>query len=155
MKKIFFIMSLMLLTVATKATRVQAIHLHAGDGSEMTLTLSQTLVITFDENRLIATDDGEEVSIPLDGLNWNFEDVNTAIQQPRSNSQQPRMDGNTLLFQNLPRGTNVIVSTLDGKLLSEQKVTTEGQSMSVNMADMPRGIYIVRAGKYSMKFIKK
>lgn len=53
-------------------------------------------------------------------------------------------------------GTNghVTVATIDGKVV-EAEVTVDGGKQIVRVDNLPKGIYIVHAGKSSFKFVKR
>lgn len=53
-------------------------------------------------------------------------------------------------------GTNerVVVATIDGKIV-EADITVDGGKQVVRVDNLPKGIYVIRAGKNSFKFVKR
>ena len=72
MKKIFIMMSILLLTLTATAKRVQYLCLTASDGTEAKLALSESLIISFDNGNMIATDGTQTVQFDVNTLNISY-----------------------------------------------------------------------------------
>ena len=119
--------------------------------------LSDEPETTFSEGMLWLKTDKVSVSYPLtDVLRYTFEGVMTAIESPtiRPGEMRFRQSKDAMAFEGLPNGTLLEVYSLDGKKLSTVKAQ-DGQQTIISLANHPSGIYIVKMGDASFKFVKQ
>jgi len=151
MKKILSILSLLLIAVAAQAQYIKSINLWTDDGTNVTFNLSRSLVIRFDENNLIASDNQQQISISLDKVKINYSNYASAIDTPEA-SQGPSFENGTLVFRGLQASQTVRVYSLDGKLLMTAPANEE---VVLPLSALPKGTSIIQAGQYSMKYHRK
>ena len=154
MKKIFIMMSILLLTLTATAKRVQYLCLTASDGTEAKLALSESLIISFDNGNMIATDGTQTVQFDVNTLNISYEDGDpSAINEVTDDkNDKPRFQKNTISFDNLPSGTPVQVYSADGRLQSVVKAN--GGITTIHLEQLKKGTNLIKAGKYSIKYLK-
>lgn len=152
MKKLFFTLSLLLLSVVASAQYTKSIHLWADDSTDVMFALSRTMTIRFDDGQLIASDGKQSITISLDKVKMEYstEDV-TAIDAPQA-QQGPSLEDGAIVFRGMKAGQQIRVYSLDGKLLMTVPVGNDGKQVSIALSTLPKGICIIQAGKYSMKY---
>ena len=118
----------------------------------MTLNLSRSLAIRFDSENLIASDGGQTLTVSLDKVKMEYstESSTAGIETP----EQPirYMKDGTIVFQGLRHGEPVRVYATDGRLLMTLPCVGDGTSVSVALSSLPKGVCVIQAGKYSMKY---
>ncbi len=65
----------------------------------------------------------------------------------------PTKTSNRLLLSGLKAGTEVCIFSVDGRLI--KKVTADGDSLCINVADIAKGTYVLRTKFSDVKFIKQ
>ena len=118
----------------------------------MTLNLSRSLAIRFDSENLIASDGGQTLTVSLDKVKMEYstESSTAGIETP----EQPirYMKDGTIVFHGLRHGEPVRVYATDGRLLMTLPCVGDGTSVSVALSSLPKGVCVIQAGKYSMKY---
>jgi hypothetical protein len=114
---------------------------------------------------LLASDNSETFSIICnDGriinnvVKANFEQVDaTGIENVKSPDQNVAVYStivdNNLIISGCQRGTEVYIYSVSGKLMKKQTVKDDGTNIFIG--DFSAGIYLLKAGSASVKFIKK
>lgn len=157
MKRLKFYLMLLVVVLATsaKAENVKYLVLNAG-GEETVVALADSPVMTISEGMLKVTVGGEEVlTASLENrLTYSFkEDGSTGIQEIQ-NEEAPRLERGHVYISNAQQGDIVRVFTIDGKLVSSQRIGDEGTA-DVDLTTLNKGLYIVKSAKTSIKVINK
>ena len=152
MKKLFFALSLLLLSMTASAQYTKSIRLSADDGTDVLLSLSHSLNIKFDNTNLIASDGGQTITISLDKVKMEYStDVATGIADVQEDRGYTIGDG-TITFQGLKAGQTVRVFSVDGKLMMTVPANNDGGKTSIELSTLPKGVSIIQAGKYNLKY---
>lgn len=117
-------------------------------------TLPET---TFENGQLVIKCEGQAaVYYQLENiLRYTYENVATGVDLlPSERSIEVSRDGDAVTYRNLPEGTAVSLYSAGGMLL-EQRKAGDGQSLTISVANRPSGIYIVKAGKETIKLMRK
>jgi len=138
MKKLLFLMAIMLMPmmsakVMADETEVYYLQVYDYSGAATEFALTDEPVIKIADNTLTVTAGSSELSASLEDVKYYKYSVNstTGIQSVESGVQVNNADAN--------------VYTINGIFVGK----------GVNIGALPKGIYILRAGKQSFKFIKK
>ena len=85
----------------------------------------------------------------------SFEEVNpTGVSLPeQKTAPQVVLDGDAVTLSGLAAGTSVGIYTVEGQELSQRTVT--GGETTMNIAGLPAGVYLLRTGKSTVKFMKR
>ena len=85
----------------------------------------------------------------------SFEEVNpTGVSLPeQKTAPQVVLDGDAVTLSGLAAGTSVGIYTVEGQELSQRTVT--GGETTMNIAGLPAGVYLLRTGKTTVKFMKR
>ena len=152
MKKMLITLGLVLFWATAQAQYTKSILLTTDDGTTVTLNLSRSLVIRFDAENLIASDGEQTLTVTLDKVKMEYstESSATGIETP----EQPisYMKDGTIVFQRLRHGEPVRVYSTSGRLLMTLPYDKDGTSVSINLSSLPKGVCVIQAGKYSMKY---
>lgn len=159
MKKFLILLAAMLSLTATRAMGdgPQRLVVWLTDGTKVTHDLSDQPETTFQDGALFLKTEKVSVSYPLEKVQrYTYEGSFPAIGIPpvKAGEVCVSQGNNGMRFDGLPAGTPLELYSPEGRLLSSQ-CAAEGQSTVVSVAGMPTGIYIIKAGEASYKFLKK
>lgn len=152
MKKLFFTLSLMLLSMAASAQYTKSIHLTTDDGMDVLLNLSRSLTIRFDGNNLVAVDGEQTITASLEHVKIEYATDAATAGIDEVQEQGHTIKNGIVTFQGLKAGQLVRVFSVDGKLLMTVPATDNGGKVSIPLSTLPAGVNIIQAGKYSLKY---
>lgn len=155
MKKLFLALALVLTSMAVQAQHTKSIRLTADDGTVVTLNLSRSLVIRFNAENLIASDGEQTLTVSIDKVKMEYSTESTATGIDTPTMPSHCLKDGTVVFQGLKPGEPVCVYSADGKLLATLPADESGSNVCVCLSAMPKGIYIIQAGKHSMKYVNR
>ena len=123
-------------------------------GKPVSFTLSDKPVISYLNNQLVVATSKETVEIPVGDISSIvFSGTSTAIHNLMSEGK-PQVKGGLAYFSDLKPGTLVYVFTSDGKNIAKVKADYNGTAQ-VSLSDFPKGVYLLKAGKQTIKIINK
>ena len=123
-------------------------------GKPVSFTLSDKPVISYLNNQLVVATSKETVEIPVGDISSIvFSGTSTAIHNLMS-EDKPQVKGGLVYFSDLKPGTLIYVFTSDGKNIAKVKADYSG-TVQVNLSEFPKGIYLIKAGKQTIKIINK
>ena len=157
MKKLKFLLMLLVVVLATsaKAETVKYLVLNAG-GEETVVALADNPVMTISEGMLKVTVGGEEVlSASLEnGLTYSFSENGTTAIEEIQNDEAPRLERGHVYISHAQQGDVVRVYTIDGKLAHSQRISDDGKA-DIDLTMLNKGLYIVKSAKTTIKVINK
>lgn len=145
MKKLLFLFSAALLMLASpiKAATTQTLIIN-GEPVEKVVTK-----ITFDGDLAVLTfSDATEISEDMGNVILRFSDSPTSIKNITTYQMNKVVDDN-LLIDGLADEATVIIYDASGK----DVITTNGSN--INVSGLKPGMYILKAGKQIVKFVKQ
>ena len=153
MKK--FLLSFVLLLVSVTVMVAEEVSAYITvNGSAVTKTMSE---ISFDQDDVvIAYSDGTSAKFS------KSDDIEITFNQPTSvEATQEALEtftyggivGDELVVSGIADGTSIVVYAINGVNVASGKVS--GDSARINVSGLTSGVYILRAGKNVVKFIKK
>ncbi len=122
------------------------------ENGENSFQVNQISEITFDtSNMIVHLADGSQQQLPLSGLNKMFfaQTGSQSIGSIALEAEKIRTVGGQLRLQ-LDEGEKAVVYNMKGTL-----VYTTNRSGSVQLDNLPKGIYIVRVGNTTKKILTK
>ena len=125
-------------------------------GEKVYYELASLPETTFENGLLKIKCEGFTFSYQLDNvLRYTYEGVgSTGIDLlPNEHAISVSREGNSVTYRNLPTGTTVSLYTANGMLI-EQRKAEAGQKLTLSVANRPSGVYIVKAGKETIKLMK-
>lgn len=146
-----FLLSVLAIVAGTAAAfcGVDALRIHTGDGNTFCFAFDKSPEISFDGNGLTVT------TADADAATFTFEQVTDFDfgEYEASGIGAPAVsaiwDGTTLSLSGLADGSAVRVYDLGGRLLLDKKASG---TFKLDRSALPRGIYILRAGDFTVKF---
>ena len=125
-------------------------------GEKTYFELNEMPETTFEDGLLVIRSSKASASFQLENiLRYTYEGVSpSAIDLlPSERAVIIAKDGDAVTFRNLPDGTSVSVYSANGMLV-EQRTVTAGQPLTISIAQHPAGVYVVKAGKETIKLMK-
>ena len=125
-------------------------------GEKTYFELNEMPETTFEDGLLVIRSSKASASFQLENiLRYTYEGVSpSAIDLlPSERAVIIAKDGDGVTFRNLPDGTSVSVYSANGVLV-EQRTATASQSLTISIAKRPAGVYVVKAGKETIKLMK-
>ena len=151
MKKLFFLITLMLLSSATHADGMVNLVIRQKTGYETILSLDSNPVISFDGEYMNVRNDFTSFSFSIDDIDQYSVSSTSDIKEMRS---KPSFSNGQVLINDLPKGTKAYIHSVDGKVISEIE-SDESGSVTFNFNSLPKGIYIVSAASTWFKISHK
>lgn len=127
------------------------------NGEKVYYLLSDQPETTFEDGLLvISTQSGTTVNYQLKNvLRYTYENVATGVDLlPSERSIEVSRDGDAVTYRNLPEGATVSLYSANGMLI-EQQTACDGQPLTISVSQRPSGVYIVKAGKETIKLLRK
>lgn len=159
MRKI--ILSLLLVASFGAAKAANTLTVLALDGSEAAkydVDATQRVDLTNPDSVVIVMADGTTAAFSADAFpRLRFTEVSTAIQAPTTATQSGKLrawaDGSTLFVAGTVAGERIGVFTISGALIANG-ATVDGITR-IGVGQLPKGVYVVKAGREAVKIIKK
>lgn len=132
------------------------------NGTKTEFALESFPVITIEDNNLVITHNGNQLTTALTGVqDYHFieKTVTTSISSVPSND--PKNEANTPQFSfsnaevsGLKAGARVAIYNLNGTQISSVTADGEGR-VALDLSSLPKGVYILRTPTKSFKFMNK
>ncbi len=155
-KKLFFIL-LSVMTLSQYAVAINGFWLDKRDGSTIGYLFDQDINISYTTTSVLLTANSVTVEYPFDDvIRMYFDDNVTGISNTTLTEKQQliRIIANGLELKGFNASTLVTVSDLAGRVALQHTTDTNGL-LYIRWYDLPRGVYVVRAGKTTIKFNNK
>ena len=151
MKKLLLIISL--ITIAGTATAQHMVVEKSVGGNEI-IALDNLRQITFDGTTVnIEQNDGARSNATMGDISRiYFRDFSTIEDLKKNEDLIEQLPGEKIAI-NCPAGTVVTIYSITGSLVLSTRIETEGGQISV--ANIPQGIYIVKANDRTAKFVRR
>ena len=138
-------------------TNTQRLVVWLKNGQKVYHDLTDEPETRFNNGMLMLSTAKVSISYPIaDVVRYTYEGTMTAINAPKVKPGEVRFSqGNDqMAFDGLTPGTQMQLYAPDGKLLRTQKAET-GKTAVVSLKGLPSGLYVVKIGDASYKFMKK
>lgn len=125
-------------------------------GEKVYYELASLPETTFEDGQLVIKCKGQAaVYYQLENvLRYTYEDVANGIDLlPNERSVDISREGDAVTFRNLAEGATVSLYAANGTLL-EIFTAKSGQRLTLSVGQHPAGVYIVKAGKETIKLMK-
>ena len=157
-KIVLLIIGLMFVTKPILAqTPTQQLVVWQKSGEKVYINLTEEPETTFEEGNLVIKTKTTTISYSLeDVLRYTYEGPATAISAPKLQPNEIifSQQRDQMTFEGLPDGAQITIYSTDGQQITTQTVHN-GQPSVVSFAGLPAGIYIVKTGDATYKFLKR
>lgn len=114
----------------------------------MDFFINDEVKLNFSDTHLNVTGTESEISIPLDQFVSMTHNYDPSSVDGIAEDLNYRLDGDTILFYNLPAGSVINVHTLAGSLISSKEAAGDE---TISLSELTTGIYIVSVNGISIK----
>lgn len=155
MKRTVTLLTLLLSIISqTMATELNAIVLTLASGSQVTYVLDERPVVTFQGDDLTITTHLNVVSYASsDVLKFTYSKVDTDGIGSVSANANFSIIGNVLVVRNLVPNSEIMVYSVDGLLLVNDRADHNG-SVSVTLPNIPSNVYLIKTKTANFKITK-
>lgn len=126
------------------------------NGEKTCYLLSSKPVITYNEENLLLTAIDVDIEVPRTDIEKiTIEKNPTDIQQISSDKQQGNIAVNAdgALLSGFEKGLKVYLFQVNGVLVGQYTISESG-SLTISLSGMERGIYIIKAGRSTIKIAR-
>ena len=156
-KKTLILISLLAWSIGNIAQTVtQQLVVWQKSGEKVYIDLAELPETTFEDGLLVIRGSKTSVQFQLSTiLRYTYEGIsNTGIEQlPDGRSISIAKDGDSVTLRNLSEGSTVSIYSANGTLI-EKQTAQSGQPLILSVNNRPSGVYIVKAGKETIKLLK-
>ena len=132
------------------------------NGTTTEFALESFPVITIEDNNLVITHNGNQLTTALTGVqDYHFieKTVTTSISSvpsndPKNESNTPQFSFSNAEVSGLKAGAKVAIYNLNGTQISSVTADGEGR-VALDFSSLPKGVYILRTPTKSFKFMNK
>lgn len=158
MKRKLTLMTLLLMMVVGlwAQNTTQRLVVWQKSGEKVYFDLNEMPETTFENGLLVIRSSKTTVSYQLENiLRYTYEGVipSSVDLLPSEREVIIAKDGDGVTFRNLRDGSTVSVYSANGMLV-DQRTATADQPLTISVAQHPAGVYIVKAGKETIKLMK-
>ncbi len=124
-------------------------------GGQYIFALSQEPVITFDDSNMkVTTSSGNTIEIPLSDVSSYKVNDATGVDEVMAKEEAPILNDGQVIFTQVGAGQHVNVIMPNGVSVLTTKADDQGKAV-VDLKALPKGIYIVKSPKNSIKVINQ
>lgn len=158
MKKLIILLLFATALVATVQAQ-NTIVLKMKDGTKNVVFLKgpdsspyMTPYITFEDNDIVIYGD-QELRLPMSQVqNYTYSD-HTSIKTVVGETPTVLFKNNEIDIANQPEGTTAMIYAANGQLV--KSVTTKGSNSQISLDGLAQGVYVMKMGRATFKFVKR
>lgn len=150
-------MLLWLMATFAMAQEQQLLVVWLKNGQKITHNLTDQPETRFSDGQLMLSTSRVSVSYPLtDVLRYTYEGASTHISAMKVRHGEIRVQqGNEeMQIEGLPEGTDIETYSTEGILLQTQQ-SVGGQPTHISLKGQPKGVYLIKIGEATYKFLKR
>lgn len=152
------IASMFVLLLSANATPVEKLVIKLKDNTKVTFVLADKPKMQLQGNKWVVADsknNTKEIAM-ADMVSYSFatEDVSDGINITNGNKVKPMLCNGHAYFENLKPLTTIRIITLTGNMVAQYKADKAGYA-DVDLTILPAGIYLIQAGKTTIKIMNK
>lgn len=151
MKKLVLILALLFGVFGAYAE--DAFHIYTKSGDVVTMQFAHSPEITFQGSKMtVSTSTGANpVVIELDDIDAIHMRNQSGLEDAVAEGISIVTDSEGIHFCNVPQGANVMVATIEGRLVVS--TTVDAGEYTLSTSDMAKGIYIIKINQFTTKVI--
>jgi len=125
-------------------------------GTPVTILLSEHPIITYANDALQITTSEKKIEIPVKDIeSFSFDDSVNDIRAIRAiKNGQVEMYGNIIYFKMLKPESKVDVYSVDGRLVNESFVDSDGNGVA-DLSKLSKGVYVIKTYLHVIKITNK
>lgn len=151
LKQLLLLLLLTISSISAWAGNVEYLTFNVS-GSPIVIALSEHPIITYTDNTLHIKTANESIDIPVDEFSGAVFSETTDIKFIKD--PQLQMNEGNICFNQLPPDSKVVVCAANGVEVMTATVDSNGQTV-VEIGNLPKGVYIIKSAKQSIKITNK
>lgn len=154
-KLLLLLLPLMAFPIGMLADSQNTLVVKLKNGAETTFFLKDKPNVTFEGTDLKVVSNKETVTFALsDVLRFTYVKKDASgIDETVVDPTEVSYDGGVLVISQLKQGASVDIYSLDGKLLRQLTAHHSG-TYRLNLSELPKGVYLVKADNVTYKIMK-
>jgi hypothetical protein len=125
------------------------------DNTQHMFVLADKPEVTFEGTDLVVTCVNSTTTFPLpDVIRFTYLNTTDAVEELKADETQVNFKDGMIVINQLKAGATVAVYSVDGRLV-RQLTARESGSYSLNLSELPTGVYIVKADRVTYKIAKR
>lgn len=134
----------------------EALILHQKNGGKVAYVLNERPKVTYEGENLVLTTQKVTVEYPLSEVSkFTFGDLgDNGIEDLRGKDASVKLNAQTLVVAGGTPGAPLSLYSLSGSLVWRTNLDADGQLIR-SIADLPRGVYVLKSGSITSKIIKR
>jgi len=125
------------------------------DGIKVSYNLDERPKTTFTTEDLVITTASATISYPLAKIQrYTYEGGALSVQDIKADGISISHEGDNVIVNGLANGKSVTVYSIDGKQLRAKR-SDGSDSLTLSLANLPAGVYMIKADEITYKFLKR
>lgn len=125
------------------------------DGTKVSYDLDERPKTTFTSEDLVITTATATISYPLAKIQrYTYEGGGLSVQEVKVDGIIISHEGDIVIVKGLTNGKSVTVYSIDGKQLKAKR-SDGSDSLTLSLANLPAGVYMIKADEITYKFLKR
>lgn len=144
-----------LLIMGSETTLAQRLVIWQKNGTKVSYNLDERPKTTFTAEDLVITTATATISYPLVKIQrYTYEGGTLSVQYVKADGISISHEGDNVIVKGLTNGKSVTVYSIDGKQL-KTKCSDGSDSLTLSLANLPAGVYMIKADEITYKFLKR
>lgn len=158
MKKIILFLLLSIVCAGVQAQNAMVLKMKDGTRNVVYLrapSTSPTMIpyVTFEDGDIVVRGDHELRVSMADVQHYIYTETPDGIETVGAATPIVKFRGNDITVVNQPQGTATLVYTANGTLV--KSMTYQGQAATISLEELPQGVYLIKVGSVTYKFLKR
>lgn len=146
---------LLLLIIGRGTTMAQRLVIWQKDGSKVSYNLDERPKTTFTTDDLVITTATTTINYPLAKIQrYTYEGGSLSVRDIKADGISISHEGDIIIVKGLTTGKTVVVYSVDGKQLMAKR-SDGSDSLTLSLAKLPAGVYMIKADEITYKFLKR
>lgn len=146
---------LLLLIVGRGSTMAQRLVIWQKDGSKVSYNLDERPKTTFTTDELVITTATTTINYPLAKIQrYTYEGGSLSVRDVKTDGITISHEGDVIIVKGLVMGKSVAVYSVDG-IQRLVKRSDGSDYLTLSLAKLPAGVYMIKADEINYKFLKR
>ena len=144
-----------LLIMGSETTLAQRLVIWQKNGTKVSYNLDEQPKTTFTAEDLVITTATATISYPLAKIQrYTYEVGALSVKDVKADGISISHKGDNVIVKGLTNGKSVTVYSIDGKQLMTKR-SDSSDSLPLSLANLPAGVYMIKADEITYKFLKR
>lgn len=144
-----------LLIMGSETTLAQHLVIWQKNGTKVSYDLDERPKTTFTAEDLVITTATATLSYPLAKIQrYTYEGGALSVKDVKTDGISISHEGDNVIVKGLTNGKYVTVYSIDGKQLKAKR-SDGSDSLTLSLANLPAGVYMIKADEITYKFLKQ